>query len=525
MQVKLYDTTLRDGSQAEGVSFSADDKVRIAKKLDEFGIDYIEGGWPGSNPKDMIFFERVKNMTFKNAKISAFGSTRRKGNQVESDPSVVALLDTGAPVVAIVSKTSEMHVKEVLRASLEENLELIKDTLTYLKKQGKEIVYDAEHFFDGFKGNPDYALTALKTAAAAGADVLVLCDTNGGTLTSEIIAIINRVKGEIQAPLGIHTHNDCDLATANTLAAVELGAGHVQGTINGYGERCGNANLCSIIPNLKLKMGIDCVGEEKLRGLTELSRYVSELLNLAPNERAAFVGNSAFAHKGGIHVDAVMKNRLTYEHTEPELVGNHRRVLISDLSGKSNISVKAKEFGIDLDDRSAQNQEILHELKELEHSGYAFEGAEGSFEILVKKALGKHKSFFTLKGFRVIVEKNGDEPTVAEATIKVQVGSVHEHTAANGNGPVNALDNALRKALEEFYPELKDVKLTDYKVRVLEEKEGTGAKTRVLIESSDGEDSWGTVGVDTNIIEASWQALVDGIDYKLLKEEEGMEND
>jgi len=522
MQVKLYDTTLRDGSQGEGVSFSAEDKIRIAKKLDEFGMDYIEGGWPGSNPKDMIFFERARNMTFKHAKISAFGSTRRAGNKAENDPNVAALLDSCAPVVAIVSKTWDMHVKEVLRVSLDENLDLIRDTVAHLKKHGKEVVYDAEQFFDGFKANPDYAMATLKAAARAGADVLVLCDTNGGTLTSEITAIVKRVKGEIDAPLGIHTHNDCELAVANTLAAVELGVGHVQGTINGYGERCGNANLCSIVPNLKLKMGIDCITDDQLRGLTGLSRYVSELLNLAPNERAAFVGSSAFAHKGGIHVNAVMKNTRTYEHIDPEVVGNHRRVLISDLSGKSNITSKAKEYGIDLDDRSLENQEILKKLKDLEHSGYMFEGAEGSFEILMKKALGKHKSFFSLKGFRVIVEKNGDAPTAAEATIKVQVGGVYEHTAADGNGPVNALDNALRKALEEFYPGLKEVKLTDYKVRVLGEEDGTAAKIRVLIESTDGEDSWGTVGVDTNIIEASWQALVDSIDYRLMKEEEKM---
>jgi 2-isopropylmalate synthase len=516
----LYDTTLRDGSQAEDISFSVEDKLRIAQKLDGLGIQYIEGGWPGSNPKDLQFFQEIKSVPLSQAKIVAFGSTRRPGTTPAQDPNIQALIEAGTKVVTIVGKSWDMHSLEALKITLDQNLEIIHSSIHFLKEKVEEVIFDAEHFFDGFKNNSHYALSTLDAAQAAGADWIVLCDTNGGTFPDEVQAIIKEVKKRITVPLGIHTHNDAEMAVANTILAVKEGVLMVHGTINGYGERCGNANLCSIIPNLKLKMGIDCITDGQLKKMTELSRFVSELANLPHHKYLPYVGDSAFAHKGGLHVSAIRKSDVTYEHVSPERVGNRRRVLISDLSGESNILYKAAEFKIDLKSKDPKVRKILDDLKRLESEGFQFEGAEGSFEILIKKALGQHKKFFELMGFRVIVEKKTEEEApLSEATIMVRVGDRVEHTAAVGNGPVNALDNAIRKALEKFYPELKDVKLFDYKVRILSTKDGTGAQTRVLIESGDRKSKWGTVGVSENIIQASWQALVDSIDYKLLKEE------
>ena len=521
MEVTVYDTTLRDGTQAEDISFSVEDKLRITQKLDELGIHYIEGGWPGANPRDAQYYREVQNMSLTSSKIVAFGSTTRKGVPPEKDTNIRALLDAKTEAITIVGKSWDIHPLIAMNISLEENVELIVQSIAFLKKHVPEVIYDAEHFFDGFKGNKEYALSTIKAATEAGADCIVLCDTNGGTLPFEIAEIIREVKGSITTPLGIHIHNDSELAVANTIVAVKEGVVQVQGTINGHGERCGNANLCSIIPNLQLKLGIQCLADDRLTKLKEVSRFVSELANLPHNKHQPYVGDSAFAHKAGFHVSAIRKSPLTYEHIKPELVGNTQRILISDLSGESNVLAKAEEFNIKLKKGDATTKKIVTALKELESQGYQFEGAEGSFELLIKKAVGRHKKFFDLLGFRVIVEKRGDDsPSLSEATIMVQVGDRVEHTAAEGNGPVNALDNALRKALEKFYPELAEVRLIDYKVRVLSAQEGTGANTRVLIESWDGKTRWGTVGVSENIIQASWLALVDSIDYKLLKEEE-----
>ena len=520
-EVRLYDTTLRDGAQAEDVSFSLEDKLRITQKLDEVGIHYVEGGWPASNPKDMYYFKEVKKINLKRTRVVAFGSTARKGLHPSQDENIRQLLEAQTETVTLFGKSWDKHVLEALETTLEENIELIKKSIAYLKEKGKEVIYDAEHFFDGFKNNKEYALATLKAAEEAGADVLVLCDTNGGTLPYELVEIIRETKKAVKKPLGIHCHNDSGVAVANSLLAVKEGVVQVQGTINGYGERCGNADLCVIIPNLELKMGLKCLPEGNLRKLKELSRFVSELANLAPDKKQPYVGESAFAHKAGVHVSAVLKSPSTYEHIDPSLVGNRRKVLVSDLSGESNIFAKAKELGIDLKKGDPSTKKILKRVKELEFMGYQFEAAEASFELLVKKELGLHKKFFELLGFRVIVSKDSDEEEpLSEATIRVRVGDKVEHTAALGNGPVNALDNALRKALEKFYPELQEVELVDYKVRVLEGTKGTAAVTRVLIESTDGTFKWSTVGVSENIIEASWRALVDSIDYKLLKEEE-----
>jgi 2-isopropylmalate synthase len=518
--IKIYDTTLRDGTQAEDIAFSVEDKVRIAQKLDELGIHYIEGGWPSSNPKDLQFFQEVKKLPHSHSKIVAFGSTCRAGTPPQKDFNLQALIGAGTEVVTIFGKSWDIHPIEALKITLEQNLEMIHQSVRFLKDQVSEVIYDAEHFFDGYKSNSHYALKTLQAAQDAKADWIVLCDTNGGTFPDEIQSIIDEVKKKITVPFGIHVHNDTGMAVASTILAVKKGIKLVQGTVNGYGERCGNANLCSIIPNLKLKMGIDCVTDAQLRKMTEVSRFVSELANLPHNKYLPYVGDSAFAHKGGVHVSAIRKSDLAYEHIQPERVGNRQRVLISDLSGESNILYKAAEFKIDLESKDPKVREILDNLKRLENQGFQFEGAEGSFEILIKKALGKHKKFFELMGFRVIVEKQKEEESpLSEATIMVRVGDRVEHTAAVGNGPVNALDNAIRKALEKFYPELREVKLLDYKVRILSSKDGTGAQTRVLIESGDGKSKWGTVGVSENIIQASWQALVDAIDYKLLKGE------
>jgi 2-isopropylmalate synthase len=520
--IKLYDTTLRDGTQAEDIAFLLEDKIRIAHKLDEIGIHYIEGGWPGSNPKDVAFFKDIKKQNLSQAKIAAFGSTRRAKVTPDKDQNLRTLVQAEPDAITIFGKTWDFHVHEALRISLEENLEIIYDSLEYLKRYAPEVFYDAEHFFDGYKANPQYAIKSLLAAEQAKADCIVLCDTNGGTMPFELVEIIKDVKKQIKTPLGIHTHNDSECAVANSLHAVALGIVQVQGTINGFGERCGNANLCSIIPALKLKMKLDCLSSEHMKKLCDLSRFVYELANLSPNKHQPFVGNSAFAHKGGVHVSAMQRHPETYEHIRPELVGNGTRVLISDLSGRANILAKAEEFNINLDSKDPVTLDILDNIKDMENRGYQFEGAEASFELLMKRALGTHRKFFSVIGFRVIDEKRHEEQKpISEATIKVKVGGKLEHTASEGNGPVNALDNALRKALEKFYPKLREVKLHDYKVRVLPAGQGTASAIRVLIESGDRESRWGTVGVSANIIDASYQALIDSIEYKLHKGEEG----
>ncbi len=518
--IRIYDTTLRDGTQGEGVSFSVEDKVRLSTRLDALGIHYIEGGWPGSNPKDLRFFRRMQDVTLKHAKLAAFSMTRRAGGSPESDANMRAVLESGAPVATIVGKSWDFHVTDALETTLPENLAMIGDTIGWLRPQMDEVIFDAEHFFDGFRANREYALQTLRAADAAGAHWLVLCDTNGGTLPADLVEILREVTRHVRAPLGIHVHNDAECAVANSLAAVREGVDHVQGTINGYGERCGNANLVSIIPTLMLKMHLDCIPEPNLHELRELSRFTSELANRKPWAAQPYVGDSAFAHKGGMHVSAVLKHPETYEHINPEAVGNHRRVLVSELAGKSNVVYKAREFGIDLDRETPDSRRILEQLKALEDQGFQFEGAEASFELLMERALGRHRPYFELDAYRVIVEEqSASADPVAEATVRVRVKGILEHTAAAGNGPVNALDHALRKALEEFYPSLRELKLLDYKVRILDESKGTGAKTRVLITSGDGEETWGTVGVAENIIEASWQALVDSIEYKLRRDD------
>jgi len=514
--MKIYDATLREGTQAEGVSFSLLDKIEIAKELDKLGVDYIEGGWPGSNPKDIEFFEKIKNIHLKKAKIAAFGSTRRKDKKVEEDFNISTLIEAETPVVTIFGKSWVLHVERALRTNKDENLRMIEDSVSFFKKRGKEVIFDAEHFFDGYKDDPQYALKTLEVALEAGADCLVLCDTNGGVMPYELEEIIGKVQENGFSSLGIHAHNDSGMAVANSIIAVKMGIEHIQGTINGYGERCGNADLCVVIPNLRLKLGIDCISEEKLSFLTHLSHFVNELANLFPDIHQPYVGKSAFAHKGGIHVSAISRDERTYEHINPSLVGNKRRVLIREYSRTSNILYKLKEKDTGLGDISL-SKEVLNRIKQLENQGYEFEGAEGSFELLVKKASGKYKKLFEVEGFRVSVERRENGKVISEATVKLKIGKKIMHTVAEGNGPVNALDNALRKALEGEYPELSMMHLTDYKVRILDSKSATRAKTRVLIESSDGEERWGTVGVSANIIEASWGALLDSIEYKLLK--------
>jgi 2-isopropylmalate synthase len=524
--ITLYDTTLRDGTQGEGVSLSCDDKLRIARRLDEFGADYIEGGWPGSNPKDMEFFERAQHeLQLQHARIAAFGSTCRAHVQPGDDPQVQLLIQANTPVVTIFGKTWDLHVTEVLRTSMEENLRMIRATVRFLKDHGKEVVYDAEHFFDGYKANPEYALATLQAAILGGADSLVLCDTNGGCLPWEVEEAVESVRREVlglddgaSAPpaarvaLGIHAHNDAETGVANTLAAVRRGAHHIQGTINGYGERCGNANLVSVIADLQLKMGYQVVPPEKLGQLTELSRYVSELANLSPDSHQPFVGSSAFAHKGGTHVNAVVKYSMSYQHIEPTLVGNETRVLVSELSGKDNIAVKRKEFGLDgltLD----EERQVLQKIKELENAGFAFESAEASVELLLRRIRQTYAPPFHLIDYTASVEYRSGRGMFSEATVKVQIGDEIFHEVAEGNGPVNAMNVALRKAILQFYPRLADVHLTDYKVRILDSKSGTAAMVRVLIDSTDGARSWSTVGASTNIIEASWIALADAVEY------------
>ncbi|HUJ17550.1 MAG TPA: citramalate synthase [Nitrospirota bacterium] len=522
-KVQLYDTTLRDGAQAEDVNFSVEDKIRVARKLDQFGVHYIEGGWPGSNPRDVEFFKEMGRVRLRKAKLSAFGSTRRARLKAAADPSMRALVSAGAPVATIFGKTWDLHVLKALGTSLNENLDMIEDSVAFLKKHLDEVVYDAEHFFDGYKANPEYAVQTLLAAEGAGADCLVLCDTNGGTLPHEVEEIIARVKRTIATPFGIHAHNDAELAVANSLTAIRMGAVQVHGTMNGYGERCGNANLCSLIPTLKLKLGIECVPDASLSRLRDVSRYVDELANLPHRKRQPYVGDSAFAHKGGVHVDAMAKSSLTYEHIKPELVGNRRRILVSDMAGRSNILQKAAELGIRLTRDSPELGTILKKVKELENEGYEFEGAEGSLELLMLRAGHSYESVFSMFDridYRILTEKRKVDPNaVSEATVTVEVGGNIEHTAAWGNGPVNALDKALRKVLPKYFPGkgLESVRLIDYKVRVLTAAAGTAARVRVLIESGDGRNKWGTVGVSENVIEASWQALVDSIEFKLLR--------
>ena len=517
-RIQLYDTTLRDGAQGEGISFSVEDKLKIAQRLDQMGFDYIEGGWPGSNPKDNEFFQKAKDIQWQHGKLSAFGSTRRAGTKACEDRNLQTILATKVKVAAIVGKAWDFQVTNALQTTLEENLAMVAESIAFLCSHGLEVIFDAEHYFDGYKANPSYALEVLQAAAEAGASVVVLCDTNGGTLPWEIDAATRAAVESLGVRVGVHIHNDAGLAVASSLVAVNAGATHVQGTINGYGERCGNADLCSVIPNLQLKAGKECLTKENLGQLTRLSNFVSELANQIPDDKQPFVGRSVFSHKGGLHVSALMRHPETYEHIPPELVGNRRRVLISELSGASNIAYKAQEYDITLEQDSPALRSVVEVIKDLEYQGYHFEGAEASFEIMLKKSLGLYSPFFHLEGLRVIIEKrHQEEEPITEATVKVRVGDVISHMVAEGNGPVNALDNALRKALEEAYPCLQNIWLTDYKVRVLNERRGTGARVRVLIESTDGVQTWGTVGVSHNLIGASWRALVDSIEYGLMR--------
>jgi 2-isopropylmalate synthase len=516
-KIELFDTTLRDGTQGEAINLSVQDKLLIVSKLDEFGIDVIEGGWPGSNPRDEEFFEKAKSLKLENAQLCAFGSTARSLNNIEIDLNLQALLKAETPTISIFGKTWRLHSELGLGLTDNENEELIFKSVSFLKSHGKRIIYDAEHFFDGYKDDPEFAVKMLRAAEKGGADVLVLCDTNGGSLPDEIFRILTDLKEIFNTKLGIHTHNDSEMAVANSLAAINAGVVHVQGTINGVGERCGNANLCSIIPNLVLKLKRGFVQDINLDHLTSLSNYVYELMNLVPNTRAAFVGKSAFAHKGGIHVSAVLKNNKMYEHIEPEKVGNKQRVLVSDLSGQSNIKYKAKELGVDLSGNKEISKKLVNHIKFLEHSGFQYDVAEASFELLLRSEIGEFTPFFEVLDSKVNVIYDNHGKSYSEAVLKLTVDGEIEHTASDGDGPVNALDNALRKALMRFYPEISSIKLIDYKVRVLDGTDGTSAKVRVMIESSDGTETWSTVGVSENIIEASFQALSDSINYKLFK--------
>ncbi len=518
-QVLIYDTTLRDGSQGEQINFSAEEKLRIAQRFDEAHFHYIEGGWPGSNPKDLRFFEMAKDINFKNSRLTAFGSTRKPHIKPSACANLKALVKAGTPAVAIVGKAWDLHVHEILKIDLAENLQMISDSIRYLKDMGKEVFFDAEHFFDGYKNNPHYTIKAIETALTAGADMIVLCDTNGGSMPYEVSSIVKKISSSM--PLnraGIHAHNDCGLAAANSIAAVLEGVGMVQGTINGYGERCGNADLILLVANLQLKMGKNCLPAESIRQLTNLSHYISDTANVPPLNARPFVGRSAFAHKGGMHVSAVAKNSSAYEHIQPELVGNHRRVLVSELAGRSNVEYKARELGIDLEKNASLSKKIVHEVKLMEDRGFQFDAADGSLSLLIKKAIGEFVDPFTLECFSVVTSRTENNPCLSQATIKISVGGEEELTAAEGNGPVNALDHALRKALTKFYPQIKEMHLVDFKVRTLEGSEGTAAGVRVLLDSTDGKEIWSTIGVSENIIEASWQALVDSIEYKLSKD-------
>ncbi len=513
-KVTIFDSTLRDGAQAEGVSFSVEDKIKVVKALDELGISYIEAGNPGSNPKDLEFFERIKTVKLNNAKIAAFGSTRRRDISPAEDGNLQALLGAGTDTVAVFGKTWDFHVTDIINTSLQENLEMIYDTISYLKEKGREVIFDAEHFFDGYKNNPEYAMKALDAACQGGADCLCLCDTNGGTFPQEIFDITSKVADRFDVAVGVHCHNDCGMAVANSVMAVQAGATHVQGVMTGFGERCGNANLSTIIPNLQCKLGYNCIPEENMSHLTHTAREVSEIANLKLSIREPYVGKCAFAHKGGMHVDGVCKNSKSFEHIDPSVVGNERRFLTSEVAGRTTILSMVQKINPRIEKNSPETSKIIDRLKELEYEGYQFEGADGAFELLVRKSLGKYKPFFELENFKII----GEHGQTASAVIKVKVDGTEEITAAEGDGPVNALDKALRKALEVFYPALSAVHLTDYKVRVLDSNSATASKVRVLIESSDGEASWTTVGVSKDIIEASWIALVDSIEYKLIKD-------
>lgn len=514
MSVELYDTTLRDGTQHEGISLSLDDKLKITLKLDELGVHYVEGGWPGSNPKDAAYFASVRELPLKQAEIAAFGSTCRAGVRAEDDPQIQALLDADTSLVTVVGKTWDLHVHDVLRTSLDENLRMIQDSVAYLKACGRRVFYDAEHFFDGYQANPDYALATLRAAEEAGADCIILCDTNGGTMPWVIEERVRQVVETLDCPIGIHAHNDSDCGVTNTLVAVRAGAVHVQGTINGYGERVGNASLCSIIPNLKLKMGVECVTDGQLRSITKVSRFVSEMANMAHDPRLPYVGATAFAHKGGIHVSAILRNVDSYQHIDPALVGNEKRVLVSEMSGRGNLVYKAREFGLDADRETAEL--VLRQIKDLESRGFHFEGAEASVELLLRRGEAEYQPPFDLVDFMVVVEHRQGRGLFAEASVKVRIGDKVVHTVAEGNGPVNALDHALRKALLPHYPQLASVHLTDYKVRILDSERATGATTRVMITTSNAHRSWSTVGCSPNIIEASWQALVDSLEYGLV---------
>jgi 2-isopropylmalate synthase len=518
-RITLYDTTLRDGMQTEGVSFSLEDKIAIARCIDELGIDYIEGGYAASNPKEMRFFADVAKLGLKNSKIVAFGSTRRADTKVSDDLSLNAILACKMPTATLVGKSSGFHVTAVLGCSLDENLAICAESVEFLKKHHIETIFDAEHFYDGYRENPEYAMKVLAAAADAGADVLVLCDTNGGSLPEQVYEITKAVCAEFNSlVIGIHTHNDTDCATANCLAAVRAGARHVQGTINGLGERCGNANLCTVIPNLALKMGFDVLSPEKIRMLTEVSRFVFEVGNLTPVVNMPYVGESAFAHKAGLHVDALRKDRRTYEHIDPVSIGNERRFLISELSGKSTVLAELEKVKIAEDKKLAKK--ILTRVQELENQGYQFEAANASFDLLVKKIMGTYKPAFDLIKYHITVEQATTGEMVNEATVKLKVGDKVEHVVGEGDGPVNALDAALRKSLERFYPSIRDIRLIDYKVRVVNAGAGTAARVRVIIESRDKDSIWGTVGVSENIIDASWQALVDSVEYKLQKDKQ-----
>jgi len=530
--ILIYDTTLRDGTQGENITFTADEKLKIALRLDDMGIHYIEGGWPGSNPRDIRFFDLAKRERFNTARITAFGSTRRPGIHAADDANLKAILKSDTPAAAIFGKSWALHVKAIMDNTLEENLAMIADSVAFLKANDREVIYDAEHFFDGFKDDPHYALETLAAAGNAGAEFLVLCDTNGGSLPQEVESIVCAVSADLKRrfgdtgnlKLGIHTHNDCGMAAANAVAAINCGAVMVHGTINGYGERCGNADLTTIIPVLSTKMNRPCIPQEKLAGLKSLSRYVSETANIVPLNSRPFVGRSAFAHKGGIHVSAIMKESRAYEHMDPETVGNQRRVLMSDLAGKSNVEYKAKEMGVDLGANGSDSKAIVAAIKQMEDEGYQFDVADGSFQIMLEKFTEQFKPLFDLESFRVTIEKDKDLPCSAHATIKISVGDSHEITAAEGLGPVSALDNALRKALGNFYPDLDTMKLVDFKVRVVDGREGTEARVRVLVESRDQDQIWSTIGVSEDIIEASWQALADSFQFKLAKEAQQRRN-
>ncbi|HPS20141.1 MAG TPA: citramalate synthase [Candidatus Omnitrophota bacterium] len=519
-KVYIYDTTLRDGAQSEGISFSVHDKMRVVSKLDELGVDFIEAGWPGINPKEDEFFKELrKNLKLKKSNITAFGCTRRVDKKPANDPVLNGLLKSEMKYITIFGKSWDLHVKEVLKTSLHENLALITDSIKYLKAHGRSVMFDAEHFFDGFEGNPEYAINTLKAAVDGGAEFVVLCDTNGGSVTSRVFEVVEEVRKSVKIPLGIHTHNDGEMAVANSIAAVQAGCTQVQGTFNGYGERCGNANLVSIAPALRYKLGYDCLSDFALKEFTEASRYIAEIANMRHSDNQPYVGSSAFTHKAGVHINAMIKNPKTYEHMSPEKIGNKRRMLVSEIAGRSSVLAKAEEFGLSIKKDTDGAKEILSKVQEMENEGYQFELAEASLMLLMRRAAETYKRHFELEDLRVIVEKRGEKEVICEATVKIKIGNEMRHTVSLGDGPVHAMDQALRKSLLEFYPSLSEMNLSDFSVRVLDQKAGTAAKVRVLVESQDEKESWWTVGVSENIIEASWKAIIDSIEYKFTKDE------